>query len=65
MNQPVVAIKYKQTGDMAVINLSDLDAAQHEPVVPDVTTIPTRLQTPTKHDTDRAIAKEIYGRHRF
>ena len=64
MNQPVVAIKYKQTGDMAVINLSDLDAAQHEPVIPDVTGT-SRTSPPTKHDTDRAIAKEIHGRQRI
>jgi len=64
MNQPVVAIKYKQTGEMAVINLSDLDAAQHEPVIPDVTGT-TRTATRTKHDTDRAIAKEIHGRNQF
>ena len=64
MNQPVVAIKYKQTGDMAVINLSDLDAAQHEPVVPDVTGA-TRTAAHTKQDTDRAIAKEIHGRQRI
>ena len=64
MYEATIAVRSRRDGVVSVINLSDFDATQHDPVIPDVTGA-TRTAAHTKQDTDRAIAKEIYGRHRF
>ena len=64
MYEATIAVRKRRDGVVSVIPLSDLDTAQHEPVVPDVTGT-TRTAAHTKHDTDRAIAKEIHGRQRI
>ncbi len=62
MYEATIAVRNRRDGMISVISLSQLDAALHEPLIPDVRATPV-VATPTKHDTDRAIAKEIHGRH--
>ena len=64
MKRPIIVVRDKTTNRNQVINLADLDDAQHEIVVPDITDA-TRTTMHTKYDKDRAIAKEIHGRHQF
>lgn len=64
MQVPTLPVIEKKTGRVVVIELAGCQTSQHEPVVPDVTGT-TRTAAHTKHDTDRAIAKEIHGRQRI
>ena len=58
---PTLPVIEKATGRVLVVNFETYDKAQHTPVMPDVTVTPRH----TKQEKDRAIAKEIHGRHQF